>query len=280
MLKGLNVRPSRKLREPVRWRPMAQSAVARHSASFFPALEGDLPTIVRAQGVYLYDTDGRAIVDAAGGVGAVTSVGHAVPEIIEAITRQLKQVAFVPWTQFQSEPAQRLAEAIAEMTPRGLNGVALFTSGSEVTEGAVKLARQYWLARGKGEKHLVISRWQGFHGMTLGATGFSGHTQRRRKYQPMLHDMPKIGPAYAYRCEDCASGSLRCAGELERGIRRHGPENVACFIAEPVVGATMGAVPAPAGYFQRVREICDRSEEHTSELQSHSFISYAVFCLK
>src|SRR5207248_755940 len=126
------------------------------------------------------------------------------------------------------------------------------------TEGAVKLARQYWLARGKSEKHLVVSRWQGFHGMTLGATGFSGHSQRRRKYQPMLHDMPKIGPAYAYRCEDCASGSLRCADELERVIRWYGPENVACFIAEPVVGATMGAVPAPAGYFQRIREICDR----------------------
>src|SRR6266581_7282818 len=90
------------------------------------------------------------------------------------------------------------------------------------------------------------------------ATGFSGHTQRRRKYQPMIHDMPKIGPAYAYRCEDCASGSLRCADELERVIRWYGPENVACFIAEPVVGATMGAVPAPPGYFPRIREICDR----------------------
>jgi adenosylmethionine-8-amino-7-oxononanoate aminotransferase len=238
---------------------MVESVAPRTSASFFPALEGDLPTVVRAEGIYLYDNDGRAIIDAAGGVGCVTSVGHGVPEVIEAITNQLKQVAFVPWTQFQSEPAQKLAEAIAEMTPRGLNGVALFTSGSEVTEGAVKLARQYWLARSKPEKHVVISRWQGFHGMTLGATGFSGHTQRRRKYQPMIHDMPKISPAYAYRCEDCANGSLRCADELERTIRWYGPENVACFIAEPVVGATMGAVPAPPGYFQRIREICDRN---------------------
>ncbi len=237
---------------------MVQSATRGPSASFFPALDGDLPTIVRAKGVYLYDADGRAIIDAAGGVGAVTSVGHAVPEVVEAITQQLQKVAFVPWTQFQTEPAQKLAEAIAETTPRGLTNVALFTSGSEVTEGAVKLARQYWLARGKSDKYLVVSRWQGFHGMTLGATGFSGHTQRRRKYQPMLQDMPKIGPAYAYRCEDCASGSLRCADELERTIRWYGPENVACFIAEPVVGATMGAVPAPPGYFQRIREICDR----------------------
>jgi adenosylmethionine-8-amino-7-oxononanoate aminotransferase len=239
---------------------MLQSPPRPHAASFFPALEGDLPTIVRAEGIYLYDADGRRFIDAAGGVGAVTSIGHAVPEVVEAIATQLRTVAFIPWTQFQSEPAQRLAEAIAEMTPRGLNAVALFTSGSEVTEGAVKLARQYWLARGKPDKHLVVSRWQGFHGMSLGATGFSGHTQRRRKYQPMIHDMPKIGPAYAYRCDDCASGSLRCADELERLIRWHGPENIACFIAEPVVGATMGAVAAPPGYFQRIREICDRYE--------------------
>ena len=239
---------------------MVEALTRSSSASFFPALDGDLPTIMRAEGVYLYDSDGRQIIDAAGGVGAVTSIGHAVPEVISAITEQLHKVAFLPWTQFQSEPAQRLAESIAEMTPRGLTNVALFTSGSEVTEGAVKLARQYWLASGKPEKHVVISRWQGFHGMTLGATGFSGHTQRRRKYQPMLHDMPKISPAYAYRCEACASGSLQCADELERLIRWYGPENVACFIAEPVVGATMGAVPAPPGYFQRIREICDRYE--------------------
>src|SRR5215472_16042221 len=237
---------------------MLETPSRRQAASFFPALGGDLPTITRAEGIYLFDDQGRRLIDAAGGVGAVTAVGHAVPEIIEAITEQLKTVAFVPWTQFQTEPAQRLAEAIAEATPRGLNAVALFTSGSEVTEGAVKLARQYWLARGKPEKHLVVSRWQGFHGMSLGASGFSGHTQRRRKYQPMLHDMPKIGPAYAYRCADCASGSLRCTDELERTIRWYGAENIACFIAEPVVGATMGAVPAPPGYFQRIREICDR----------------------
>ena len=237
---------------------MVQASARQHAASFFPSLGGDLPTIVRAQGIYLYDDAGRQMIDAAGGVGAVTSIGHAVPEVVEALTQQLRTVAFVPWTQFQTEPAQRLAEAIAEATPRGLNSVALFTGGSEVTEGAVKLARQHWLARGKSDKYLVVSRWQGFHGMTLGATGFSGHTQRRRKYQPLIQDMPKIGPAYAYRCDDCAGGSLRCADELERTIRWYGPENVSCFIAEPVVGATMGAVPAPPGYFQRIRQICDR----------------------
>jgi len=235
-------------------RPAPESA----PASFFPALRGDLPTIVRAEGIYLYDEEGHAVIDAAGGVGCVTSVGHAVPEIVDAISEQLHAVAFLPWTQFQSKPAADLAALIATLAPGSLNRVGLFNGGSEVTEGAVKLARQYWLARGRPEKHVIISRWQGFHGMTLGATGFGGHTARRRKYQPMLNDAPKIPPAYAYRCDDCASGRLRCADELERLVKWLGPENVACFIAEPVVGATMGAVPAPPGYFQRIRDICDR----------------------
>src|SRR6266536_3716178 len=142
--------------------PSEAMASVPSKATFFPALGGDLPTIVRAEGIYLHDDAGRRLIDAAGGVGAVTSIGHAVPEVIEAIAAQLRTVAFVPWTQFQTEPAQRLAELVAEATPRGLNAVALFNSGSEVTEGAVKLARQYWLAQGKAEKHLVVSRWQGF----------------------------------------------------------------------------------------------------------------------
>jgi adenosylmethionine-8-amino-7-oxononanoate aminotransferase len=237
---------------------MVDAPVARSRSTFFPALEGDLPTVVRAEGIYLYDDAGRRVIDAAGGVGCVTAIGHAVPEVIEAITRQLQAVAFVPWTQFQAPVVRELADRVAEIAPGDLSHVALFNSGSEVTEAAVKLARQYWLSRQRPEKFLVISRWQGFHGMTLGATGFGGHTGRRRNYAPMLHDMPKISPAYAYRCDDCASGTLRCADELERMIRWQGPENVACFIAEPVVGATMGGVPAPSGYFQRIREICDR----------------------
>src|SRR5947209_7293585 len=237
---------------------MLETAPRARTATFFPALDGELPVIQRAEGIYLFDDRGRRLIDAAGGVGCVTSVGHAVPEIVDAIAEQLRTVAFVPWTQFQSEPARQVADTIAELTPPGLDAVALLNSGSEVTEGAVKLARQYWLARGRPDKHLIVSRWQGFHGMSLGATGFSGHTGRRRKYRSMVHDMPKIGPAYAYRCDDCAAGSLRCADELERLIRWEGPENVSCFIAEPVVGATMGAVPAPKGYFERIREICDR----------------------
>jgi adenosylmethionine-8-amino-7-oxononanoate aminotransferase len=239
---------------------MRPASVVNSRASFFPAIQGGLPTVVRGEGIYLYDAAGRRFIDAAGGVGCVTGIGHGVAEVADAVSEQIRTLAFVPWTQFQTPSVCDLADRVAEVTPGDLNHVVLFTSGSEVTEAAVKLARQYWLARDRAEKFLVISRWQGFHGMTLGASGFGGHTGRRRKFAPMMHDMPKIPPAYAYRCEDCAAGSLRCADELERMIRWQGPENVACFIAEPVVGATMGGVPAPAGYFQRIREICDRYE--------------------
>jgi adenosylmethionine-8-amino-7-oxononanoate aminotransferase len=237
---------------------MLEAPVRPPAASFFPAVSDDLPTIVRAEGIYLYDEAGNRLIDAAGGVGCVTSIGHGVREVIQAIAEQLETIAFAPWTQFKTRPAAELAARVAELAPGSLNRVALFNGGSEATEAAVKLARQHWLAQSRPEKHLVVSRWQGFHGMSLGATGFGGHTGRRRKFAPLLHDMPRIPPAYAYRCDDCASGSLHCADELERLIKWQGPENVACFIAEPIVGATMGAVPAPPGYFQRIREICDR----------------------
>ena len=187
---------------------LAASVVSSRSA-FFPAIQGDLPTVVRGEGIYLYDDTGRRFIDAAGGVGCVTAIGHGVAEVADAVAEQLRTLAFTPWSQFQTPRVGELAERVAEVSPGDLNHVVQFNSGSEVTEAAVKLARQYWLGRERSDKFLVISRWQGFHGLTLGAAGFSGHTGRRRNFAPMLHDMPKIPPAYAYRCEDCAT--VACA---------------------------------------------------------------------
>ena len=183
---------------------MIAASVASSRAAFFPAIQGDLPTVVRGEGIYLYDDTGRRFIDAAGGVGCVTAIGHGVAEVADAMAEQLRTLAFTPWSQFQTPRVDELSGRIAEVSPSGLDHVVQFNSGSEVTEAAVMLARQYWLGRGRAEKFQVISRWQGFHGLTLGASGFSGHTGRRRKYAPMIHDMPKIPPAYAYRCEDCA----------------------------------------------------------------------------
>src|SRR6202521_1324191 len=135
---------------------MLQAPVAHARAQFFPALHGELPTVVRGDGVYLYDDAGRRFIDAAGGVGCVTAIGHGVAEVADAVAQQLRTLAFTPWTQFQTLPARELAERVAEVSPGDLDHVALFTGGSEVTEAAVKMARQYWLARGRAEKFLVI----------------------------------------------------------------------------------------------------------------------------
>jgi adenosylmethionine-8-amino-7-oxononanoate aminotransferase len=134
-------------------------------------------------------------------------------------------------------------------------------TGSEATDDSARLARQYWVVKGQVAKHMVIGRWQAFHGDNIFAVSMSGLTARRRMYTPMFRDMPKIPPAFCYRCyfeqtyPDC---NLLCARVLEDAICQAGPENVAAFIAEPVVGAALGAVPAPDGYFQVIREICDK----------------------
>jgi adenosylmethionine-8-amino-7-oxononanoate aminotransferase len=231
------------------------------SSAFYPSIAGGLPRIERAEGVYLFGPNGERYLDAAGGVGCVTSIGHAVPEVVEAMAEQARKVAFVPFFQFATEPTLELCDLIASWTPGRLKRVMLVSGGSEVTETAVRLARQHWVERGEPGRVKVVTRWQGFHGMTLGASGFGGHTARRRKFAPMFVDHPHIPPAYRYRCQYCAKEdacTLQCADALERAIKWEGPENVAAFIAEPVVGATLGAVPAPAGYFEAVREICDR----------------------
>jgi adenosylmethionine-8-amino-7-oxononanoate aminotransferase len=231
------------------------------SSAFFPAIGGNQPRIVRAEGVYLYGPNGERYLDAAGGVGCVTSIGHGVPEVVEAMAEQARKVAFVPFFQFASEPTLELCDLIATWTPGRLKKVMLVSGGSEVTEAAVRLARQHFVERGEESRYKVITRWQGFHGMTLGASGFGGHTGRRRKFAPMVQDSPHIPPAYRYRCQYCAEQNactLQCADALDRAIKWEGPENVAAFIAEPVVGATMGSVPAPPGYFEAIRQICDR----------------------
>lgn len=230
-------------------------------SAFYPAIKGGLPIIERGEGIYLYTSDGKRLIDGAGGVGCVTSIGHGVPEVVDALAEQAASVAFIPMVQYASRPTLELGDLIASLAPGDDPSVMLLSGGSEATENAVRLARQHHLEAGRATRFKVITRWQGFHGMTLGATGFGGHTGRRRKYAPMFVDQPHIPPAYRYRCQFCAEQSactLKCAEALDRAIKWEGPENVAAFIAEPVVGATMGSVPAPPGYFQAIREICDR----------------------
>lgn len=220
------------------------------------------PTIMRGEGIYLFDADGRRYIDGAGGSAAVVSIGHGVEEIARVVYEQARTLAYGPTHVFATEAIEACARIIIEeFAPPGIERVWFVSSGSEATENAVKIALQYHRERGHGTKHLVIGRWGSFHGATLAALGYGGNTGRRHLYAGMLPHAEHIAPCYPYRCwvnRACPACDLTCAAQLEHVVRQLGPENVAAFIAEPVVGATLGAVPATAGYFQTIREICDR----------------------
>lgn len=227
---------------------------------FYASLKATYPVIDRGEGVYLWDTSGKRYLDGCSGA-LVANIGHGVKEVADAIDRQLRRVAFAHRSQFTSGPLISLAELIAEMAPPGMNWVNFVSGGSEATETAMKMAREYYIERGKPAKYQVVARWQSYHGNSIGALSMSGHIGRRRRYAPMLVDFPHAVPAYCYRCpfdkrpENCA---LECAADIERAIVSAGPENVAAVIIEPVVGSSLGAVPAPDGYLQAVRDTCTK----------------------
>jgi adenosylmethionine-8-amino-7-oxononanoate aminotransferase len=217
--------------------------------------------IVRGNGVYIYDENGKKYLDASGGSNASITIGHGVEEVIDAMLEQAKKISFVPMHLFSNEPAESLAEQIAEVTPGNFKSTWFVNSGSEAMDNSAKIARQFQVENKKPSKFKIITRWQGFHGNTLGALGFGGHTVRRSKYIPLLKDMPHIPPANCYRCwfnKKYPNCDIDCAIFLERVIRQEGPEHVAAFVAEPIVGATTGATVPAKEYFPIIREICDK----------------------
>lgn len=224
----------------------------------------DIPMIDHAEGVYLYDTNGKRYIDACGGSSVVINLGHGNKEVVDALAQQALKVAFSPAHVFANGPAEQLGEMVAALAPGELkdNCRVWFTcTGTDAVDDAVRLARQYAVVNGQPSRSLVISRWQGFHGNNLAVAGFHGHTFRRTVYMPMYVNSPHIPPAYCYRCpfeKTYPACDLLCARSLEREIRQQGAENVLAFIAEPVVGAALGGVPAPDGYFQVIRDICTR----------------------
>ncbi|WP_226575618.1 aspartate aminotransferase family protein [Acuticoccus sediminis] len=221
-----------------------------------------LPRIVAAQGLRMTDADGRTYLDAVSGGAAVSSIGHGDPRITDAITAQLGQVAYAHNGFFTSDAAEELADTLIAGAPEGLSRVIYCSGGSEAIESALKLARQTFVERGQPGKAKVIARRQSYHGATMGALSIGGNVPRKAPYAPMLFDAPLIAPCYPYR--DQAEGetleayAIRAADALEEQILAEGPETVAAFVAEPVVGATLGCVPAAPGYLKRIREICDR----------------------
>ncbi|MED1873957.1 aspartate aminotransferase family protein [Brevibacillus borstelensis] len=225
-----------------------------------PELGKEYPRVSHGKGIYLYDTSGKRYID--GCSGAVTaSIGHGVEEIAEAMAEQARKVSFAYRSHFSSKAVEELGAKLAEWAPGELNWSFFVNSGSEATETAQKIAIQYWQEQGRPSKTRMISRWMSYHGITMGALSMSGHVLRRKRFVPLLADYPAISPPYPYRRPDGMSleqYARLCADELETAILRVGPEQVAAFIAEPVIGASGGAVVPPDGYFQRIREICDK----------------------
>lgn len=229
----------------------------------FRDLERDYPVVERGEGIYLYDTKGRRYIDGSGGSSVVTSIGHGNRRVAAVMAEQAQTIAFSPAHCFANKPHIELCNAIAALAPPGMGNSFLLSGGSEATENAIKFARQYEFERNNRGKGTIIGRWQGFHGNTFGAMTASGITYRRRIYGPMLGHSAKIPACFCYRCEwglrpgQC---DLECARALRKAIRQEGAENVLAFIAEPVVGAALGAVPAVPEYFPLVREICDEQD--------------------
>jgi adenosylmethionine-8-amino-7-oxononanoate aminotransferase len=220
-----------------------------------------LPLAVQGDGVYIIDSTGKRYIDASGGA-AVSCLGHSDTRVIDAIKSQLEQLEFAHTGFFSSAPAEALAELLINEAPGALDRVYLVSGGSEAVEAALKLARQYFIEIGQPSRHRVIARQQSYHGNTLGALAVGGNMWRREPFAPLMIETTHIAPCYAYRGQQDGESEFdygqRVANELEHEIQRLGEDQVMAFIAEPVVGATLGAVPAVDGYYKRIREICDQ----------------------
>jgi adenosylmethionine-8-amino-7-oxononanoate aminotransferase len=225
------------------------------------SLSATFPVAASGRGVVLVDQAGKEYLDASGGA-AVSCLGHGHPEVVRAMHEQIDRLAYAHTSFFTTAVAEALADHLVAHAPPGFSHVYLVSGGSEAVEAALKLARQYFVETGQPQRRHLIGRRQSYHGNTLGALAVGGNEWRRRQFAPLLIETAHVSPCYEYRGrragETAEQYSERLAQELEATIGHLGGENVIGFIAEPVVGATLGAVPATPGYFRRVREVCDR----------------------
>jgi adenosylmethionine-8-amino-7-oxononanoate aminotransferase len=221
----------------------------------------DYPVAVSGQGITIRDASGKDYIDASGGA-AVSCLGHSHPDVLAAMHQQLDQLAYAHTSFFTTKVAEELADDLIAHAPKGIAQVYFVSGGSEAIEAALKLARQYFVERGEPERKHFVARRQSYHGNTLGALAVGGNEWRRKQFAPLLIETFHVSPCYEYRDrrpdETPEAYGERLAQELETQIQALGPKTVLAFIAETVVGATLGAVPAVPGYFKRVREVCDR----------------------
>lgn len=225
---------------------------------FYRRMKHTHPVITHGEGIYLFDEQGNRYLDGSGGA-LVVNIGHGVQPVVQAIQEQAAKAAYIHATMFTSKALETYTQELSQVTPLPDARFYPLTTGSEAVEGALKLARQIQLVRGESKRHIVISRWMSYHGVTLGALAVTGKPKMRLPYQPMFTDAPHIPPPFCYRCPyglEYPACDLRCADALEQEITYHGAEYVSAFIAEPISGATIGGVVPPDGYWARIQEIC------------------------
>lgn len=223
------------------------------------------PIAVRGEGIYLYDANGNKYLDGSSGAIAV-NLGYGIQEIVDLMKQQLETLPFAHTLRFETDVQRELSDEIAAMTPPGLEWVYFTTGGSEASESAMKLARQYHLDRGKSGKYLTIGRWQSYHGNTMGSLSVGGDIKRRQLYTPMMQNAPHVYSPNCRHCpfnstyDECQQSGLKCVADLERLIQEIGANSISAFICEPIVGSQQGAVEPPPTYLQSVRQICDKHD--------------------
>ncbi len=240
---------------------MSSNHAATGTHVFHRHLHTTPPRAVAGQGMYLVDAQGRRYLDACGGA-AVSCLGHGHPEVLEAMHRQIDQLAYAHTSFFTTEVAETLADQLVRTAPEGVSHVYFVSGGSEAMEAAMKLARQYFVETGETERRHFIARRQSYHGNTLGVLAVGGNAWRRAPFAPLLVDATHVSPCYPYREQHFDEApeqyGLRLARELDETIERLGPKSVIAFVAETVGGATAGVLVPVPGYFRAVREVCDR----------------------
>ena len=218
------------------------------------------PRVARAEGIYLWDADGRRYLDATAGA-VVTNIGHANPHVLAAMQEQAGKVSFAYPRFFESEHSIALADRVCSLAGVGFDRAFFVSGGSEANEAALKLARQYAVVSGQASRWKVISRNPSYHGSTLGALAVTGDDHAQSLYGAMVKPMPRISAPLSYRVPEGhtpESHAMACAEELAQCIEREGSESVLAFILEPIGGLSTGAVVSSSAYFERVRQICDQ----------------------
>lgn len=234
----------------------------KRRSRLFYQLDDGLPIVDHADGIYLWDTNGKKYLDAVSGA-FVSNIGHAHKQVRRAAMRQMKKVSFAYRTQFENKPAIKLANFLVRLSPKHLNRVFFVNSGSEAVESCVKLARQYWWAQGRPEKKYIISRSPSYHGATLGALPLTSYTPLNEPFEEIMVNSPKVSAPFCYRCplgKTYPSCKMACAHELEMKIKELGANNVAAFITEPIGGASTGGAVPPDEWFKMVEDICRRHD--------------------